>query len=127
EIPLAGNRFQRKLHFEAPRHSLVTAVEYQIFDDLLIGNFMKTTLIGNWPKCGLYPDFTPYVARYADNAFTYSEKGLKEYFGVYRRRDPLEYARHCFEMKTIDAFRSLVASQSSLYQRAKAFYWRAKK
>ena len=127
EIPLAGNRFQRKLHFEAPRHSLMTAIEYQIFDDLLIGNFMKTTLIGSWPKSGLYPNFTPYVARYADNAFTYSEKDLKEYFGVYRRRDPVEYARHRFEMKAIDAFRSFVASQSSLYQRAKAFYWTAKK
>jgi len=127
EIPLAGNRFRRKLHFGAPRHSLMTAIEYQIFDDLLIGNFMKTKLIGDWPKSGLYPDFTPYVARYADNAFTYSKKDLKKYFEMYRQRDPLDSVRHHIEMKAIDVFRSLVASHSSLYQQAKAFYWRAKK
>ena len=50
--------------FEVPRHSLVNAVQYRVFDDLMIGNFMKTTLHGS---ANLYPDFTPYVAKYADN------------------------------------------------------------
>ena len=40
----------------------------EIFDDLLIGNFMRTTLHGRVAGAGLYPDFTPYVAKYADNA-----------------------------------------------------------
>jgi hypothetical protein len=30
--------------FEVPRKSLMDAVQWRIFDDLLIGNFMKTTL-----------------------------------------------------------------------------------
>ena len=30
--------------FELPRHSLVESCKYSIFDDLLIGNFMKTKL-----------------------------------------------------------------------------------
>ena len=30
--------------FSLPRNSLMEAIEYEIFDDLLIGNFMKTTL-----------------------------------------------------------------------------------
>ena len=30
--------------FELPRNSLVEACKYSIFDDLLIGNFMKTRL-----------------------------------------------------------------------------------
>src|SRR5580698_7290509 len=34
----------RGITFEVPRNSLMTAVDYEIFDDLLIGNFMKTTL-----------------------------------------------------------------------------------
>jgi hypothetical protein len=42
--------------FEAPRQSLMTAVEYRVFDDLMIGNFMKTTLHGS---AKLYPGFTP--------------------------------------------------------------------
>jgi hypothetical protein len=32
--------------FETPRASLMTVIEYEIFDDLMIGNFTKTTLHG---------------------------------------------------------------------------------
>jgi hypothetical protein len=66
-IPIAARKFGRGVTFEAPRGSLVTALRYEIFDDLLIGNFMKTTLHGRWPQSRLYPDFTPYVAKYGDN------------------------------------------------------------
>ena len=47
------------IRFEVPRASLLTAVEYQVFDDLLIGNFMKTTLHGRWPATQIYPHFEP--------------------------------------------------------------------
>ena len=50
--------------FECPRNSLMIAIKYEIFDDLLIGNFMKTTIIGHK---GLHPYFTPYVTKYGDN------------------------------------------------------------
>ena len=30
------------------RQSLMSAVEWNAFDDLLIGNFMQTTLHGDW-------------------------------------------------------------------------------
>jgi hypothetical protein len=42
----------------------MTAVEYQVFDDLLIGNFMRTKLHGG---AKLYPHFTPRTAKYSDN------------------------------------------------------------
>ena len=41
--------FRRGITFDCPRSSLMTAVRYEIFDDMLIGNFMKTTLHGQWP------------------------------------------------------------------------------
>ncbi len=126
EIPL-GRGHQRSLRFELPRGSLMLAVEYRIFDDLLIGNFMKTTLIGRWPRSGLYPDFTPYVARYSDQANANTPEELDKYFEIYKRRDPWEYARHQLEMKAIDLFRSTVASDSPIYARAKALYWVLKK
>ena len=69
----------------------MTAVESRIFDDLLIGNFMKTTLIGTWPRSGLYPDFTPYVARYSDQAEANTREEIDEYFEAYRQRDPMEF------------------------------------
>ena len=42
---------------------------------------MKTTLI-NVPS--LYPDFTPYVAKYGDNGEAYSKEELKKYFDYYK-------------------------------------------
>ena len=42
--------------FECPRNSLLTSIDYKVFDDLLIGNFMKTVFHG---MRSLYdPDFT---------------------------------------------------------------------
>jgi len=65
------------IQFETPRNSLIYSVKNNIFDDLLIGNFMKTKLI-NVPS--LYPDFTPYVTKYGDNGKVYSNNELKKYF-----------------------------------------------
>lgn len=73
----------RGITFEAPRHSLMTAIQYEIFDDLLIGNFMKTVLHGGVRK--LYPDFTPYVAKYGDNGRAFSVNELHHYFRTYRK------------------------------------------
>jgi len=72
----------RGITFEAPRGSLMTAVTYNIFDDLLIGNFVKTTLHGGLTS--LYPDFSPYVAKYGDNGLAYSESDLARYFRYYQ-------------------------------------------
>ena len=69
------------IKFEAPRNSLIFSIQNNIFDDMLIGNFMKTQLI-NVPS--LYPDFTYYVAKYGDNGGARSLSELKEYFDYYK-------------------------------------------
>ena len=69
------------IHFSTPRNSLIFAINYEIFDDLLIGNFMKIKLI-NVPS--LYPNFTPYVTKYGDNGLAKSERELKKYFQYYK-------------------------------------------
>ncbi len=61
-IELSKKHFNRGITFEAPRNSLMTSIEHECFDDMLIGNFMKTTLYGQWARNSLYPDFIPYVA-----------------------------------------------------------------
>ena len=71
------------LQFEVPRKSLVRAVKRQIFDDLLIGNFMKTTILGAGSL--YYPDFTLSVAKYSDNGGVKLSGELKDYFAYYRR------------------------------------------
>ncbi|HLA11556.1 MAG TPA: hypothetical protein VJ023_13295 [Pyrinomonadaceae bacterium] len=126
-IPLGKKKFNRGITFEVPRNSLLIATQYQVFDDLLIGNFMKTTLLGKWPKSQLYPDFTPYVARYSDNASSRTKKELDDYFEEYRKREPVEYVRHRFEQKSVDVFRSHVTGGSKLFQLGKRLYWFMKK
>ena len=69
------------IKFKVPRSSLMKAIRREIFDDLLIGNFMKTQIInGN----NLYnPDFTFSVAKYSDNGGVKAEEELKKYFNYY--------------------------------------------
>ena len=109
--------------FEVPRASLMTAVEYQVFDDLLIGNFMRTTLHGG---IRLYPDFTPLTAKYSDNGRANTEAELRRYFLEYIRRDPGATLRHLLELKSEDVFRKLVPMNSGPYKKVQALYWKLK-
>src|SRR5262249_33089685 len=79
-IEFKKRNLKKGITFEAPRNSLMQAIQFEIFDDLLIGNFMKTRLEGEWPQTGLYPGFTPYVAKYGDNGRAKTHAELKMYF-----------------------------------------------
>jgi hypothetical protein len=134
-VPLAPRAFQRGLTFEAPRHSLVQAVTWRVFDDLLIGNFMRTIFTGRWTAPSLYPDFTPYVAKYADNADARTPAELQRYFAAYRERAPREFLQHqwsrrlhgVFEQGAINTLRSFVPPSSPAYRLAKRVYRGVKK
>jgi hypothetical protein len=123
--------YHRGITFEVPRTSLMTAVQYEIFDDLLIGNFMKTTMHGEWGPMRLYPDFAPYVAKYADNGRAKTPEQLTAYFEAYRQRDPVGYLRHTFEshvvrpahQKSADFLREKLGAQSRVFSLAKNAYW----
>ncbi len=126
-IALAVRKFDRGVTFEAPRGSLMTAIQYEIFDDLLIGNFMKTTLHGDWGAGRLYPDFTPFLAKYADNGRAKSEQELSRYFQAYRKRAVLDYLKYRFEKKAEAIYRSYVSESSIAHRLAKNAYWLYKK
>lgn len=85
----SGGKGITKINFEVPRFSLIRAIKNEIFDDLLIGNFMKTKLVNS---SNLYdPDFTFTTAKYADNGGVKKMEELKEYFAFYNddlRRAP---------------------------------------
>ena len=87
---------ERGITFETPRASLMTCIEWRIFDDLLIGNFTKTTLHGDWwgkqGTAALYPHFTPFVGKYADNGDARSAEELRAYFAEYQRRGFFSFA-----------------------------------
>jgi hypothetical protein len=121
----------RGVTFEVPRASLMASVKYEIFDDLLIGNFMKVTLHGKWTTGRLNPDFSPWVAKYGDNGRAHTMKELREYHRSYFERAPADYLRHCFETKfllplqeaTASALRSRLGQNSVLFRATKQAYW----
>ena len=127
EIKLDGHsNVGRGLTFEVPRGSLLKAIEWQVFDDLLIGNFMKTTIHGDWGSATapnvLYEHFTPWIARYADQACVRTEQELKDYMAQYRQRHPLEHIFHRFEHVGVQKLRGFIRPGSPLFKVATKTY-----
>ena len=133
-IELRTRGFDKGLTFEVPRGSLLTTLQYEIFDDLLIGNFMKVTLHGEWGPGRLYPDFSPYVAKYADNGRAKTLEQLRAYHRAYYERDRLGYLRHKFDSgfllpvqaKASRFLRSRLGAHSPAFRWSKAAYWKVK-
>lgn len=92
-----GGKDRRGIHFIAPRNSLMKAVEYGYFDDLLIGNFMKTELINT----RLYPHFTPIVAKLGGNAKVFTPRELWRFRAHYFRLSPRAYIAHHLQMQWV--------------------------
>ncbi|HEY2051059.1 MAG TPA: hypothetical protein VGH03_17100 [Caulobacteraceae bacterium] len=110
----------RGISFEAPRNSLMTAIEHEVFDDMLIGNFMRTTLHG---VDGLYPHFTPNVAKYADNGGAKSKAELRRYFSHYYLRDPLARIMKQLSDSSEQVLRKAVPENTAMFRTAKRFYY----
>jgi hypothetical protein len=123
-IELRPGRYRRGITFEVPRTSLMSAIEYHVFDDLLIGNFMKTTLHGQWSLDKLQRDFGPHVAKYADNGHARSAEELAAYFDDYRRRDMVGFVLNRFEIRAREAMRASVQTlqQTRAYPAARRIY-----
>lgn len=134
-ITFRPKRLRKGITFEAPRNSLMTAVRYEIFDDLLIGNFMRTTLHGDFGEGRLYPDFSPYVAKYSDNGRARTRNELATYFAEYRRRDPVGFLRtqldtHCvrpLQTQSAELLRTVLRPDSAAFRLAKEAYWKIRR
>lgn len=121
-IELGKRNFNRALTFEVPRNSLLRAIRYRVFDDLLIGNFMKATLHGKFSRSGLYPHFSPYVAKYADNGGARSNDELRDYFQQYRQRAPFDFLKARVEEHGRDVIRRSFDEDSPVYRAARRSY-----
>ena len=85
----------RRMHvdgvtFVVPRRSLIDAVAHGYFDDLLIGNFMKTRLHG---RAMLYPFVTPIIAKLGGNAKVYDRRQYAKFCWRYLKRNPAVFVR----------------------------------
>ncbi|QDU66378.1 MBL fold metallo-hydrolase [Engelhardtia mirabilis] len=88
-VEISPDHAERGLTLEVPRHSLMTAVEWRIFDDVLISNFARCTLHGAWHGRGtgaMYPDFNPFLTKFGDNGGAWSAAELRRYFRTYLDR-----------------------------------------
>ena len=93
------------------------AIKFEVFDDLLIGNFMKTSIHGNWsPTLRLFPEFTPYVCKYADNAGVKTQAELSKYFKKYQHMAMLNFIRSPFDITSKKAIRLFLPADSLIYQ-----------
>jgi hypothetical protein len=82
------------VNFWVPRESLLDTAKYGYFDDLLIGNFMKTQLF----NMELYPHFSPLVAKLGGNAKVYTNQQLLRFRLHYFIRSPAAFVRYRWQL-----------------------------
>jgi hypothetical protein len=108
------------ISFECPRASLISCIENEAFDDLLIGNYMRTTLHN---VAELYPYFTPYVAKYADNGGAKTKPQLAAYFGHYYMRDPLAHSLKRLASGSEMVLHKMIPEETAMFRLAKRTYY----
>jgi hypothetical protein len=86
--PIGTAKDANGITFIVPRRSLLEVVTYGFFDDLLIGNFMKTRLHGS---ATLYPFVTPLIAKLGGNAKVFDYRQYVRFCWRYFSRNPIAF------------------------------------
>lgn len=116
-VELQEKKFNVGVTFEAPRNSFMFSVQHNIFEDMLIGNFMKTTWHGKAPDSRMYPDTLPLV-KYADNGLAYTKEEVDKYMQEYSRRYRFDSLVHSVQEKCTNVVRKVVTPDSKLFNAA---------
>ena len=105
----------------------MTAVRFEVFEDLLLGNFMKTTLHGAGAPAALADVFL-YVGKYADNGRAKTTREVQTYLAEYRRRlGKMAQLRHTVEQAVIRHARRHGAEPAAWYRVGRALYLRMRR
>ena len=120
------NGMKKGVTFEVPRNSLLTSCKYKIFDDLLIGNFMKTTL-HNMPNLG-YRYFNQIITKWSDNGGVNTEEEFNKYIKSYKEKIGQEFLYNIFLDQSKNMFLRFVTKKtnSTIYKFFKKFYLKIK-
>jgi len=121
-LRLRGSR-SRGISFSVPRASLMSAIKYRIFDDLLIGNFMKTTLFGVTSLYEGKGNFNFHTAKFGDNGMAETEEEVRRYLAEYRRRAGIEYLLGILEDKSRDFVVRFAGKNTRVYGALKSAYF----
>lgn len=111
-----SSRERSGVTFEVPRGSLMTAVKYAVFDDLFIGNFMRTTLHGKLQTTGLQPAVNPYLGKWADNGLAETMSDVRDYHLEYFKRVPLPYLLGRLDERACYAIKAHVSRDSNAHE-----------
>jgi hypothetical protein len=124
-ISLNKSLSKRGIQFEVPRSSLMKAVNYEIFDDLLVGNFMRTTFFG---LNSLYDhDFAPLLTKYADNGKAKTEEEVSRYINEYKKRVGRQFIFETFMDKSANILNRFLTNRESRARRLiKLIYYKIK-
>ena len=111
--------------FELPRNSLVEACKYSIFDDLLIGNFMKTQLHNLESLYDPIINFNNIVPKYGDNGLAYTKAELLNYEKEYAKRMGIEYFYDLFANQSKNYFKFFFKNyrNSKYYTKFRKYYY----
>ena len=105
-IVMLNDSLKTGITFEVPRTSLLIAIENEIFDDLLIGNFTKTTLHN---IDSLYnPNFNLFLTKIADNGRAQSFEEIENYFKVYKSRNYIDYYMEYLQSESLKYVRKII-------------------
>ena len=113
------------ISFELPRNSLLKACKYNIFDDLLIGNFMKTKLYNLRSLYDPSANFSNEVCKIGDNGRAYSKEELHKYRKYYAKKMGKEYFLNLFANASREQFIYFFKNyrNSKYYQKVKKIYY----
>ena len=120
EVPLVGASPAAASPSRFRDHSLLKAIDCQIFDDLLIGNFMQTTLARAGPSRSL-PQRDSLYREIRRQRSRPDERGTRPYFAEYRRRlGAMRYFRHMMERTARRTAQAHLRADSSGLLRARS-------
>ena len=95
------------------------AIKYNFFDDLLIGNFMKTILV-NLTSLYEYPSqFNYCVTKYGNNGKVYSKKEVYFYLRKYQKRSGMDFIFQSFQDRSKDFLLRFLGADNNLYKSLK--------
>jgi hypothetical protein len=116
---------EKGISFELPRNSLIEACKYNIFDDLLIGNFMKTKLHNLKNLYDPEINFNEIVCKYGDNGLAYSKNDLLAYEKEYAKRMGIEYFYDLFANQSKNYFQFFFKNyrNSKYYTKLRKYYY----
>lgn len=111
--------------FQLPRNSLVEACKFNVFDDLLIGNFMKTTLHNLSSLYDPSINFNNIVCKYGDNGLAYSKEQLINYEKEYAKRMGMEHFYDLFANQSKNYFKYFFKNykDSKFYTKFRKYYY----